>query len=105
MQHDIQIRRDHHNNCYRVEVLFRPPMEEIFETATHVAQFEGEADAVVLAQAIRAKLRATPYAERLNGIIDILDKRHWQGPTSAASGYRWDAEVAPYRVPAKVRTA
>lgn len=105
MQHDIQVRRDSRNNCFRVEVLFRPPMEEMFESATHVAMFEGKADAVALAAAVRAKFRATPYAERLNGIIDILDKRHWQGPTSLAAGYRWDAEVAPYRVPAKVRVA
>lgn len=105
MQHDVLIRRDTRNNCYRVEVLFRPPMEEMFDTATHVAMFEGEADALALASAIRAKFRATPFAERINGIIDILDKRYWQGPTSLASGYRWDAEAAPYRVPAKVRVA
>ena len=105
MQHCVEIRRDSQAKAYRVVVLFRLPMEEMFETATHVALFDAEVDAQKLVAAINAKLRATPYQKRLNGIVDILDRRYWQGPTSKAAAVQWDAEVAPFRVPAKSRAA
>ena len=101
----IEVRRNSAQNAYQVVALFRPVMEEMFETMTHVALFEDAADAEALRQAVIAKFRATPYESRLNGLIDVVDRRYWQGPTSAAACMRWDAEVEPFRVPSRNRVA
>jgi len=105
MSRNIEIYRDTKTNTYSVTLYFRPPMEDMFETATHVAMFEDEADAVALAQRVTAKIRATPFHEKLNGPQDVLDRRYWQGPTSMASPVRWDAEVEPFFVPSQNRVA
>ena len=97
----IEIHRNIRENAYQVAVMFRMPMEEMFETATHVALFESKADAVAMVSAIKKKFRETPSAKRMNGVIDILDKRYWHGPKSPAAAIRWESDVAPFRVAPK----
>jgi len=97
----IEVRFNTRENAYQVVVMFRMPMEEMFETATHVALFESNADAVEMVSAIKKKFRETPYVERLNGVIDILDKRYWHAPASPAAAIRWESDVAPFRVAPK----
>lgn len=97
----IEIRHNNRENAYQVVVMFRLPMEDMFETATHVALFESKADAVNMVAAIKKKVRETPNAKMLNGVIDILDKRYWHSPTSPASAIRWESSVEPFRVAPK----
>lgn len=81
---------------YSVTVTFRPIMEDMFETATHVARFKTEVGARKLAAAVKARFLAR--ADKSLGVLGTLDKRYWQGPTSVCAPVRWDAEVAPYCV-------
>lgn len=93
LQVEIQTNRD---GTFSVKALFRLPMEEMWETATHVARFEDRAMAEALASRVIAKTRADRRSvfDPLTGI----NKDWWQGPTSAASPIRWDAKHEPFRV-------
>lgn len=82
---------------YLVKALFRPVMEDMFETITHVARFEAAEDAERLAERVRASVAAAPCYNELEGI----NTRYWQGPTSLASPVRWDAEVSTFVVAAR----
>ena len=82
---------------FAIELLFRPSGEDMFDSALHVAQFESFADAEAFAAKVKARLRTAP----VYNVLEALDLRYWQGPKSAASGYRWDAEVEPFVVVAK----
>lgn len=92
----IEIKKTH-DGLFYVELLFRPAFEEMFDRATHVARFEREADARSFSEKVRDKIRKAP----VYNVLLALDLRYWQGPTSRASGYQWNAEVAPFVVAAK----
>ena len=85
-----------HDRTYSVAVMFRPMMEDMFETAVHVARFKDEAGARWLAMKVKdAFLNRT---NKSDGVMQCVDRRYWQGPTSICSPVRWDAEVDAYCV-------
>jgi hypothetical protein len=91
----IHVRRNT-DDTYSVAVLFRPMMEDMFETAVHVARFKQEVGAVRLAAKIKeAFLNRT---NKSDGVMQVVDRRYWQGPTSICAPVRWNAEVDAYCV-------
>ena len=86
----------HTDNTYSVAITFRPIMEDMFETAVHVARFKTELEARKLV--LRVKEAFLNRADKSGGVIQSVDRRFWQGPTSICSPVRWDAEVGPYCV-------
>lgn len=84
------------DDTYSVAVMFRPIMEDMFETAVHVARFKDEVGARRLAMKVKeAFLNRT---NKSDGVMQCVDRRFWQGPTSICSPVRWDAEVNAYCV-------
>lgn len=84
------------DDTYSVAVTFRPMMEDMFETAVHVARFRQEVGAMRLAAQVKeAFLNRTNKA---GGVMQAVDRRYWQGPTSICAPVRWDAEVDAYCV-------
>jgi hypothetical protein len=81
---------------YSVTITFRPMMEDMFETAVHVARFKDEAGARKLAAQV--KLAFLNRKDKSLSVIGCVDKRYWQGPTSVCSPVQWNAEVGPYCV-------
>jgi hypothetical protein len=81
---------------YSVAVMFRPMMEDMFETAVHVARFKDELGARRLAAAVKA--RFLNRTDKSLGVLGTVDRKHWQGPTSICAPVRWDAEVDAYCV-------
>ena len=86
----------HTDNTYSVAITFRPIMEDMFETAVHVARFKEEVGAMRLAAKVKAAF--LNRADKSGGVIQSVDRRFWQGPTSICSPVRWDAEVDAYCV-------
>lgn len=84
------------DRTYSVAITFRPVMEDMFETAVHVARFKDEAGAVRLAGKVKAAFLAR--TDKSLSPICCVDKRFWQGPTSICSPVRWNAEVEAYCV-------
>jgi len=81
---------------YSVALTFRPMMEDMFETATHVVSFKTELEARKLAAAVKA--RFMDRADKSLGVLGTLDRKYWQGPTSVCAPVRWNAEVDAYCV-------
>jgi len=81
---------------YSVTITFRPMMEDMFETAVHIARFKTELEALKLAAAVKA--RFLDRADKSLGVIGTVDRKYWQGPTSVCAPVRWDAEVGAYCV-------
>lgn len=88
---------------YSVALTFRPMMEDMFETAVHVARFKTEVEARTLAAAVKA--RFMDRADKSLGVIGTVDRKYWQGPTSVCAPVRWDAEVDAYCVLPQKRAA
>lgn len=86
----------HTDNTYSVAITFRPIMEDMFETAVHVARFKTELEARKLV--LRVKEAFLNRADKSGGVIQSVDRRFWQGPTSICAPVRWDAEVDAYCV-------
>jgi hypothetical protein len=84
------------DGTYSVAVLFRPMMEEMFEKAVHVARFKEEVGAMRLAAKVKAAF--LNRADKSGGVMQSVDRRFWQGPTSICAPVRWDAEVDAYCV-------
>jgi hypothetical protein len=84
------------DGTYSVAFYFRPVMEEMFELAVHVARFRDLAGAVRLAGQV--KVAFLNRANKSMSLIDCVDKRYWQGPTSVCAAVRWDAEADAYCV-------
>lgn len=84
------------DNTYSVAVTFRPLMEDMFETAVHVARFKTEIEARKLA--LRVKDAFLARTDKSGGVMQSVDRRYWQGPTSVCSPVRWDAEIDAYCV-------
>lgn len=84
------------DQTYSVAVMFRPMMEDMFETAVHVARFKTEAEARKLAMRVKEAFLAR--ADKSGGVMQSVDRRYWQGPTSICSPVRWDAEIDTYCV-------
>ena len=93
----------HLDRTYSVAIMFRPPMEDMFETAIHVARFKTLDGAVRLAAQVKAVFLSR--TDKLMSPIDCVDKRFWQGPTSLGAPVRWDAEVDAYCVLPKLDVA
>jgi len=91
----ISIHKDRTGYFY-VRLLFRLPMEEMFEEAIHVARFEDQHDAHILKA--RMMMRFFERKEKHHQLVDIIDRRYWQGPTSLAAAVRWNAESAEFIV-------
>jgi hypothetical protein len=88
---------------YSVTLTFRPVMEDMFETAVHVARFKTEAEARKLAAQV--KDRFINRADKSLGVLGTVDRKHWQGPTSICAPVRWDAEIDAYCVLPQKRAA
>ena len=92
---------------YALQFQFRPPMEDMFETATHAARFASMANAMEFRSMV---LRRVPQRKegRDRMAFDPLwwmNKAEWQGPTSPAASIRWDAKTSPYDAPTKALVA
>jgi hypothetical protein len=88
---------------YSVAVWFRPIFEDMFEKAVHVARFKTELEARKLA--LRVKEAFLNRTDKSGGVMQSVDRRFWQGPTSICSPVRWDAEVDAYCVLPQKRAA
>jgi hypothetical protein len=84
------------DGTFSVAVWFRPIMEDMFEKAVHVARFKQEAGAMNLAG--KVKVAFMNRADKSGGVMQSVDRRFWQGPTSICAPVRWDAEVDAYCV-------
>lgn len=84
------------DGTYSVAVWFRPIFEDMFEKAVHVARFKTEVEARKLA--LRVKEAFLNRADKSGGVMQSVDRRFWQGPTSICAPVRWDAEVDAYCV-------
>jgi len=93
---NITIRTDRDGRFY-VVLAFRLPMEDMFDDAIHMARFDARVDAEALKERLIARFFAR--ANKTHGVVDVIDRRYWQGPTSLAAPMRWDATVDPFIVP------
>ena len=84
------------DGTFSVAVWFRPVMEDMFEKAVHVARFKQEEGAMRLAAKVKAAF--VDSADKSGGVMQSVDRRFWQGPTSISAPVRWDAEVDAYCV-------
>lgn len=84
------------DNTYSVAITFRPMMEDMFETAVHVARFKQEVGAMRLAAQVKAAF--LNRTDKSLSPIGCVDKQFWQGPTSICAPVRWNAAVDAYCV-------
>ncbi|QIG68183.1 hypothetical protein EVB55_248 [Rhizobium phage RHph_Y68] len=94
-----EVYRDRRTGHFKVKVMFRPPMEDMFETIEFAGRFENVIDANRFLERVNAKIRTLKCFQCAYEALD-LTRWTWVPTKASPCGFLHDAPTAvPFVIP------